>query len=334
VKLPSARSLLRLAVAAGVTAYLLFKAHPGEVVAATAQAQLTPIVIAIVLVLIDRTLMAWRSLLLLRPFPAANRVAFRDLMHVFFVSTFVGSFLPASVGADAVRATGLARLQVPLADAIASVFMDRVLGVLSILVMGVVGLVLAQDLPQRGLIVAGLAATGAACAAVSVLTFSTRGAAFIVALLEKLPSEKLHRAGRALIDAVRRYASCHGLLAWVLICSVGVQILRIIQAYFLGRALGIEAGLETYFAFIPIILIVMLLPITINGLGTSQAGFVALFAHAGVASAPAFALSVLFVALGIVGNLPGGFLYLWQGLGPAAPPTAPAAPVSDPSHAR
>jgi uncharacterized protein (TIRG00374 family) len=325
VKLPSARSLLRLAVAAGVTAYLLYKSHPADVAAAAAHTQLVPVLIAVALVLLDRTLMAWRALLLLRPFPAARRVAFRDLMHVFFVSTFVGSFLPASVGADAVRATGLSRLQVPLPDAIASVFMDRVLGLLGTLIMGVVGLMLAQDLPQRGLIIAGLAATAAACAAVSVLTFSTRGAAVIVAAIEKLPSEKLHRAGRALIDAVRRYASCHGLLAWVLACSVGVQVLRIVQAYFLGCALGIGAGLDTYFAFIPIILIVMLLPITINGLGTSQAGFVALFVHAGVGSAQAFALSVLFVALGIVGNLPGGFLYLWQGLGPTAP---------DPSHAR
>lgn len=334
MKLPSARSLVRLAVAAGVTAWLLYKSHPADVVAAATHAQIGPILVAVALVLVDRTLMAWRALLLLRPFPAAQRVAFRDLMRVFFVSTFVGSFLPASVGADAVRATGLARLQVPLADGIASVFMDRVLGLLSTLIMGVVGLTLAQDLPQRGLIVAGLAMTAAACGAVSLLTFSTRGAQLIVAMLERLPSERLHRAGRALIDAVRRYASYHGLLAWVLLCSIGVQILRIVQAYYLGRALGIEAGPVTYFAFIPIILIVMLLPITINGLGTSQAGFVALFTHAGVPSAAAFALSVLFVALGILGNLPGGFLYLWQGLGPAAPPASPATPVSDPSHAR
>ena len=54
---------------------------------------------------------------------------------------------------------------------------------------------------------------------------------------------------------------------------------------------------------------VMLLPVTFNGIGTSQAAFVWFFARAGVDAAPAFALSVLFVALGIVGNLPGGILY-------------------------
>ena len=59
----------------------------------------------------------------------------------------------------------------------------------------------------------------------------------------------------------------------------------------------------------PLILLVMLLPVTFNGIGTSQAAFVWFFGRAGVAAPVAFALSVLFVALGVVGNLPGGFLY-------------------------
>jgi len=53
----------------------------------------------------------------------------------------------------------------------------------------------------------------------------------------------------------------------------------------------------------------MLLPVTFNGIGTSQVAFVWFFARAGVPAASAFALSVLFVALGIIGNLPGGLLY-------------------------
>jgi uncharacterized membrane protein YbhN (UPF0104 family) len=196
--------------------------------------------------------------------------------------------------------------------------------------MGAIGLALAQDLPSRSLIIGGLILTAGACGAVAVMTFHTRSAQLMVALLEKLPSEKLHRAGRAFIEAVGRYAAYHGLLSGVLVCSVAVQVLRIVQAYYLGLALGIQAPPVVYFAFIPVILLVMLLPITINGLGTSQAAFVALFTHAGVSSADAFALSVLFVALGIVGNLPGGLLYTRQGLGPSAP----AAPLSDPSRVR
>ena len=55
----------------------------------------------------------------------------------------------------------------------------------------------------------------------------------------------------------------------------------------------------------------MLLPVTFNGIGTSQLAFVWFFARAAVPTSQAFALSVLFVALGIVGNLPGGILYVF-----------------------
>ena len=72
----------------------------------------------------------------------------------------------------------------------------------------------------------------------------------------------------------------------------------------------------TYFAFMPVILLVMQLPITINGLGTTQVAFERLFVPAGVPEAPAFALSLLFLALGILGSLPGGVLYA---LSPAQP---------------
>jgi hypothetical protein len=99
----------------------------------------------------------------------------------------------------------------------------------------------------------------------------------------------------------------------VLLCSIAVQVLRVLQTFYLGVALGLTTPLWVYFAFVPIILLIVLMPITINGIGTTQAAFVWLFARAGVEAAPAFALSVLFLAIAIVGNLPGGVLYLFGG---------------------
>jgi hypothetical protein len=89
-----------------------------------------------------------------------------------------------------------------------------------------------------------------------------------------------------------------------------VQGLRVLQTFYLGLALGLTVPLWVYFAFVPIILLVVLMPVTVNGIGTTQAAFVWLFGRAGVQPAPAFTLSVLFLAIAIVGNLPGGLLYL------------------------
>jgi hypothetical protein len=267
-----------------------------------------PMAIAVALVLVDRALMAYRWLLLLCIIDPADRPPLGEVIRIFFVSTFVGTFLPASVGGDAVRAYSMTRLNVRGRDAVASVFMDRMLGVASILVMAAVGLLLARDLAGNRTIMSSLAVAAAACVGTLVVIFSDAAARVAAVAIAMLPA-RLREFGDGLLASVRRYSSYHGQLASVLLGSVAVQTLRIVQAYFLGRGLGIAAPPGAYFAFVPVILLVMLLPVSFNGIGTSQAAFVWFFGRAGVAAPSAFALSVLFVALGVVGNLPGGILY-------------------------
>jgi glycosyltransferase 2 family protein len=298
----------RAAVAAGLTAFILWKSHPREVLAALAHADWRLIAVAVLLVIVDRALMAYRWVVLLCIIDPAERPRMSEVMRIFFVSTFVGTFLPASVGGDAVRAFSMTQLHVRGRDAIASVFLDRMLGVASILLMAALGLVLAQDLAANRTIVAALVLATAICAATLLLIFSPRAAAAASRILALLP-QALRQTGEGILDSVRRYAAYRSQLVNVLAGSLAVQVLRIVQAYFLGAGLGIALPVAMYFAFVPLILLVMLLPVTFNGIGTSQAAFVWSFAQAGVDAASAFALSVLFVALGIVGNLPGGFLY-------------------------
>lgn len=311
---PSAGTIVRLLVAVALTALVLWKSEPEAVLRAGANASLPPLLIAIGLVAVDRVLMAYRWLVLLRPFRTAEGPGFVAVMRIFFVSTFVGTFLPASVGGDAVRAYALTRHGVTGASALASVLMDRVLGVLSILVMAAVGLAVAGNLVWHPVVAVSLGATTAGCAIAAAVVFSRRAAGLAKGACEMVPIAAFRRVMDRLLSALQVYADRRADLANVLAGSVAVQLLRILQAYLLGRALGLDAGLTVYLAFVPVILLVMLLPVTINGLGTSQAAFVWFFGRVGVASPVSFALSVLFVALGIVGNLPGGLLYATGGL--------------------
>jgi len=302
------KAAARAAIAAGLTAYILWRSHPREVLAAMAGADWRLIAIAVALVLVDRALMAYRWLLLLCIIDPADRPPLAEVMRIFFVSTFVGTFLPASIGGDAVRAYSMTRLNVRGRDAVASVFMDRILGVASILVMAAVGLLLARDLAGNRTIVLSLAVAAAACAGTLAVIFSDAAARLAGVVIAAMP-ERVRGFGEGLLASIRRYSSYHAQLTSVLLGSLAVQTLRIAQAYFLGRGLGMASPLATYFAFVPVILLVMLLPVTFNGIGTSQAAFVWFFGRVGVPSPSAFALSVLFVALGVVGNLPGGLLY-------------------------
>ena len=314
MKRPSAGGIVRIVVAVVLTAVVFWKSHPAEVWQALTRTRPGPIFIAACLVLVDRTLMAYRWLVLLRPFSGPGGPRFGAVMRIFFVSTFVGTFLPASIGGDAVRAYALARAGVDAPASVASVLMDRMLGVLSVLIMAVVGLAFAGQMAREPIVLTALGVTAIVCAATAVVVFSQRADVLVQRLAGWLPWE----AGRALVlrllAAVRVYATRHGDLLNVLAGSIGVQVLRIVQAYFLGLALGMTQPLTTYVAFIPLILLVMLLPVTVNGLGTSQLAFVWAFSRAGVPAALSFPLSILFVALGIVGNLPGALLYASGGM--------------------
>jgi uncharacterized protein (TIRG00374 family) len=305
----TAGRLGRVAVAAGLTGYVLWRSDPSAVAAAAVGVEWRWIGVAVLLVLVDRALMAYRWVALLCTIEADRRPPITALMRVFFVSTFVGTFLPASIGGDIVRSYGLARLHVDTGDAVASVLMDRLLGVAAIFLMALAVLLLARDLAGNAAIVCGLLVAAAACAATLVLIFSPGFAATVSQAAAQLPFAVVRKGGTKLVDSIRKYAAHSPQLVAVLACSLGVQVLRVFQAFYLGRSLGIDAPLAAYFAFVPLILLIMLLPITVNGLGTSQAAFVWFFARAGVASASAFALSILFVALGVVGNLPGAVLY-------------------------
>jgi len=234
-------------------------------------------------------------------------------MRIFFVSTFVGTFLPASVGSDVVRAYAVGEEGVPLPMAVASVMMDRALGVLSILLLGLAAVIAVPQQAPPG-VVTVLLLGAIVCLALGVVIFSERVATIMTAMFDRLPWDGLKRLAHRLLEAVRTYRHHHGALANVVAGSLGVQTLRVLQAWLLGLALGITVPLSAYFVCIPIILLIMLLPVTMNGIGTSQVAFIWCFGAIGVGRAEAFALSVLFVALGIVGNLPGVVLYTTGGV--------------------
>lgn len=300
--------LLRILVAVVLTAYVVWRADPALVMRQTTELDWRWAFAAIVLVLADRGLMAFRWVVLLCALTPGSRPPFAEVLRIFFVSTFIGSFLPGVAG-DVYRAYSLSRLRVDGVQAAASVVMDRALGILSMVVVAIVALAFAREMmavPGVGATV-GISALG--CALGAAALYSTRAAAAAHQLTSWLPGRKLRYLSGGLIDAVRRYTHHHRELTTVLLSSIVVQGLRVLQAFCLGMALGISTPLWVYFVFVPLIVIVMQVPITISGLGVSQWMFELLFTRVGVTSEAAVALSILFVALAFIGNLPGAVLY-------------------------
>ena len=301
-------SLFRIFVAVVLTAVVLYYSHPTQIVAATAGAEWRWLLAALALVLVDRTLMAMRWIDLLVALAPGSRPPLGAVLRVFFTSSFVSNFVP-SVASDLYRAYALSRYDVHLAESTASVLMDRALGVLSVVLVAAAALPFAPSIAGLDSMVATIALLFVLCAVAAAVVFSERAAVLVRAAARQVPVRVLQRVTDALTDAVRRYAAHHAEVLRVLALSVLVQIIRVLQAWCLGLALGLHLPVWTWFVFIPIIVFIMQVPVSVNGIGTTQAAFAWTFVSQGAPAPQVFALSVLFLALGIVGTLPGGLLY-------------------------
>src|SRR4029079_15093657 len=126
-------------------------------------------------------------------------------------------------------AYSISRDEVSGADAVASVFMDRMLGVAALLVMGVPGLFVARDLAANRAVLAGLAATAAVSLVTVLMIFSERFGVWSARLVGAVRARALQRRAPSIVGSIRRYARFHWRLLNVLLASIGVQILRIVQ---------------------------------------------------------------------------------------------------------
>ena len=297
--------LLRLAITAVILAILAIGIDMKESARAIAAIDLRYLALVLGLVAIDRTVMILRWVLLLRASGIA--ITTRDAARLFLVSSFVGSFLPAGVGADAARAYGLARESTTGSEALASVAVDRILGVFSIVVMSMVGVLAWAPAREDWRIAVAILALTIACSAVFWASDWLRWA-----IPDAHHDHSMARRVLRLSDAVGRYRGRSGVLAHVMAWSLFVQLLRITQAYFLGLGLGLTVPYSYYLLFMPLGLLMLLLPISVSGFGVPQGAIVWLLRPVGVPDTQSFALSTLIVLTGLAGNLPGLWLWLRQ----------------------
>lgn len=306
----SAGSLFRLLFTIGLTAYLLYKTNPRDIGLALAGVDWRWIWVAIALVFADRLLMALRWIWLLAPIGRAAMPPMRAIMRIFFVSSFVGSFIPSGLGGDAVRSWQLGQAGVPMSQSIASVLMDRVLGIVGILVASTLGLVLFPELAGNRIVTTIFLITTAASVLALSMVYSETCARLGKRVCRFIPIRGVADKIDRLIDALLAYRQHHGAVTLVLVASIGVQFLRVVQAWCLGQSLGMAAPFVHYIAFVPLIVLIMQLAPVVSGIGASQWAYEWLFGIGGTPAAPAIALSVLFVALGFVGVIPGALLFV------------------------
>lgn len=317
------KPLLKIAISLALLAYTLHLVDWRGGLQLVPRANPALLVLAVALLTLERVVSVAKWLLLLRVKEAA--VSFWRLFIINYVGGFWGLILPSSVSADIVRGYYLARTPAGLSLTVASMLVDRMLAGLALVTMAGISAWLAGDrfgfVHHRVWIAAGIAA----CALAAALLFQPASLRWIDQRIFQHLSRwlatrrawDLSQRLRAWIVSCLEYRRYPGRLILAFLLSVLVQVIRVLIFYTVAEGFGVRAPALYYFLFIPLIMVLIMLPVSFNGIGIREGSFVAFFAMVGVSSADAFVVSFTVSLLTTLTTALGGLIYLLD-KGPAA----------------
>jgi uncharacterized membrane protein YbhN (UPF0104 family) len=290
--------------------WVLRKTPVAEVLAALRSADISLVVLAAAMCALGHGLSIGRWRILLR---AQNvRPPYRELLSSYGTAVFLNNLLPSTVGGDAIRAYDSWRFGSSQGGALAAVLMDRLFGLIALALFALAAMLAWQGLGARlgvspgvpAAVVAGVLALPAALALLAAAVDPERAA--------RWPLLGAGRAARILQQLSRAFAAFQGqpaALARVLVVSLLLQLNVVLYYYVLSRALGLELALPPFFLIVPLLVLAMMLPVSINGVGLRENALSLLLSAFEVASAPAVALAWLDYGLTLCQGAVGGVAY-------------------------
>ncbi len=232
----------------------------------------------------------WRILL-------DNLYPVRKLFSLHMIGNFFNAILPGTMGGDAVKAYYLYRETNRAGMSFGSVFLDRYLGLFARLLLGLVSSVAAfAELKSIGMHWAVPALLGAFLAGSVVLVRFRIGDRFgvVADFYDFVHSRLVHRQ----------------MLLKTFLLSLVIQTLVIVMIGTVAWSIGQVLSFTELFVFIPIIMTIMIIPVSISGFGVREGAFVVLFSLTGVPSSVSISISFLWFLATATASLIGLVEYL------------------------
>ncbi len=219
-----------------------------------------------------------------------------ELFEAYMLGMYANLFLPSIIGGDAARAYLVSR-KIGLRKAVSSIFLERYNGLVALMAISLVSVTLYPSFFPDRLRIAILMVSVFVLLAVFMLRFK--------------PFNRFSKIRAFFEDIMMFHRSFY--VVPVTALSFVVQFVVIGVYVLAGRMLGFDVSAVYYFAFIPVINLISLLPISFNGVGVREFSFVYFFAFAHLNRVEALSLSLVVFFVVVFCSLIGGVVYLVSG---------------------
>jgi uncharacterized protein (TIRG00374 family) len=316
VTVPAARVVLQAIISLVVLGLLVITAQRTNLVASLRTLQPGMVASAAALLATGYVLNSHRWQLLLRNVGVYEGLG--RLAALYFIGQFFSLFLPTSAGGDAVRAYEVARRSQRTTQTIVATLQERLIGLGASLLIGLVATLYYLPLVPAQLrvwvmLIQIIGVTGVALLLYPAPIFAAAGRIWRAqgnrtALRQLVDRPLVARV----IGALQPVAALPPLtplrLARVLAVTITAILLGLGMYYVLGLSLQVQAGFAAFCLVIPLVWIVRMLPVSLNGVGVGEGAFVFLMGLFAVPGGKALALALAVLALQTGCALFGGLL--------------------------
>jgi uncharacterized protein (TIRG00374 family) len=290
------------------------------------------LLLTLAVITIDRILMTFKWLLLLRA--QGHRLSLWQGVMIYCSSMVWGFALPATVAADAIRAVMVTKRGVNGTDVVTSIVVERVVGFVLALALGIVCLMILKSLGildakfDTALYLGMLMLIGAIVTLVVSLNKKVVNL-LITWLPTPLRESKVMGILTRFTDAYQTLGNSRGVLARFTALTVLEQLLSVIVPWTIAMGLGVNVDLLVLLGVLPISTLISRLPVSFDGLGVFEAIFVGLLVLAGISAESALAIAISGRLLQLLAFMPWWLAQVLRSGAVRPPPQTPPVPVPE-----
>jgi len=234
------------------------------------------------------------------------------LVKSYLVGSFFNLFLPTRIGGDIVRIWDGSRYSKSILKSSAIVLVERLSGILVLFLFAfgasLFRLDMAREIPVIWVsMILGLLGLSVIIGFLTPLTNQIIKILPNKRLLKKF-KQKILDFRKTIIFYKERRKALYKALFWSFLLQVNV----IIHYFLIGKALNLNIQILDYFIFIPIVHLILLIPITINGLGLREGSYIEIFKFYGILPETAFSFAIIDLAFMLIIGTIGGMIYIFR----------------------
>jgi hypothetical protein len=148
---------------------------------------------------------------------------------------------------------------------------------------------------------------------ITYVFFSERAYAFISPVIRKLKVLKIGERINRLHEAGTEFGGAWGVISLCVAHSILIQATLAIAPFFVLLGMGhSDVGLVSFFIYVPIINVISMIPVSLNGLGVRENSYVILFSRVGLDGEVSLAVSLVSFFIVFVFSLVGGLFFIFQ----------------------